>query len=167
MPSRVGGGCEPAIGAAGVSESRSTFIECESRSTFGLRPKGPVPVECKSRSTELSVKAEVIRYAWPKIKVVFSTQRENNTGPPSLQDPKGRPVSRVKADHTFGLRSKEPVPSSSNQPGSSSAISYVTSTRIRPGASRLSLRRPKLLLQKMASGSFNIIGLREKAGPSD
>ena len=80
---------------------------------------------------------------------------------------KGRPVSRVKADHTFGLRSKEPVPSSSNQPGSSSATSYVTSTRIRPGASRLSLRRPKLLLQKMASGSFNIIGLRETAGPSD
>ena len=110
---------------------------------------------------------EIIRYAWPKIKVVFSIQRENNTGPPSLQDPKGRPVSRVKADHTFGLRSKEPVPSSSNQPGSSSATSYVTSTRIRPGASRLSLRRPKLLLQKMASGSFNIIGLREKAGPSD
>ena len=74
----MGGGCEPAIGAAGVSESRSTF---------GLRPKGPVPVECKSRSTVLSVKAEIIRYAWPKIKVVFSIQRENNTGPPSLQDP--------------------------------------------------------------------------------
>ena len=30
---------------------------------------------------------EIIRYAWPKIKVVFSIQRENNTGPPSLQDP--------------------------------------------------------------------------------
>jgi len=30
---------------------------------------------------------EIIRYAWPKIKVVFSIQRENDTGPPSLQDP--------------------------------------------------------------------------------